>query len=52
MGVADHGAMLRRAKLGMSVAIWRRAAAMVRSCLPRLSRESLSLLFGEADGGD
>jgi len=52
MGVGDHRALLRRAHLGMSVAVWRRAAAMARSCLPTLSKESLAVLFGEVEADE
>ena len=46
-GVADHRPLLRRAKAALGVAIWRRAVAMTRACLPRISEESLRMLFGE-----
>ena len=47
MGVGDSRPLLRRAKAAIGVAIWRRAAAMVRACLPELSEESLGILFGD-----
>jgi len=49
LGVANHEPLLRRARAGIGVAIMRRAAAMARACLPKLGRESLALLFGEAE---
>ena len=49
LGVRDHAPILRRARCALGVAVWRRAAAMARACLPKLSAESLQLLFGEAD---
>ena len=46
-GVSGHG-MLRRWYAALGVEIWRRAAAMVRKCLPPLADSSLALLVGEA----
>ena len=40
VGVADHKPLLRRAHAAIGVALCRRAAAMVRACVPPLSRES------------
>ena len=52
-GLGDHRLLLRRAKARIGVAIWRRAAAMVRSCLPQLTSEETGLLLGEwADGSE
>ena len=48
MGVSNYQPMLRRAHVAFGVAIWRRAVAMVRACLPTLSDESLNLAFGDA----
>ena len=50
LGIADHRAILRRAHAAAGVAVWRRAAAMVRACLPRQGPEELSELLGEAAG--
>ena len=50
LGVSDSRPLLRRAERALAVAVWRRAAAMVRACLPGLSSESLQLLFGDGDG--
>ena len=47
MGISDYHPILRRAHAAFGVAIWRRAVAMVRACLPKLSNESLSLAFGD-----
>ena len=51
-GFADHKLLLRRALASIGVLVWRRAAAMVKSCLPKPSDEELALLFGHdpADG--
>lgn len=46
-GVADSRLLLRRARAGIGVAIWRRAAAMALACLPRMSPECMGLLFGD-----
>ena len=45
-GFLDHRLLLRRSLASVGVLVWRRAAAMVKSCLPRPSDEELSLLFG------
>ena len=45
-GFVDHKMLLRRALASVGVLVWRRAAAMVKSCLPRPSDEELALLFG------
>ena len=47
LGIACHRPLLRRARAAIGVAVWRRAAAMARACLPRPSPEELALLFGE-----
>jgi hypothetical protein len=39
--------LLRRALARIGVAIWRRAAKMVKSCLPQPMPEEIGLLFGE-----
>ena len=46
-GFGDHQLLLRRAKGRIAVAIWRRAAAMVRSCLPQPTVEEVGLLCGK-----
>lgn len=54
LGVVDHRPLLRRARAGLAISIWRRAAARANACLQPLSRESLRLLFGdgsEEEGG-
>ena len=48
-GLSDHRPLLRRTMAGIGVAIWRRAAAMAKACMPRLSHEGLQLLFGDVD---
>ena len=45
-GFGDHRLLLRRALAGIGVQIWRRAAAMVRACLPSGSREAIALALG------
>ena len=45
-GFGDHRLLLRRAHAAIGVQIWRRAAAMIRICLPRLTPEGASLMFG------
>ena len=45
-GLGDHKLLLRRAAGRIGVAIWRRAAAMVRSCLPQPSAEEIALVYG------
>jgi len=45
-GLGDHRLLLRRATGRIGVAIWRRAAAMVKSCLPQLSAEEVALVHG------
>ena len=45
-GLGDHHLLLRRANVRIGVAIWRRAAAMVRSCLPQPSNEDVTMIFG------
>ena len=52
LGIADHRPILRRAHAAAGVAVWRRAAAMARACLPRLAPEALDELFGGAAGSD
>ena len=53
-GFLDHRLLLRRALASIGVLIWKRAAAMVRSCLPKPSAEELALVFGRdpADDGE
>ena len=41
----DHKLLLRRAHAVIGVQIWRRAARMVKVCLPKLSKEECNLLF-------
>ena len=48
LGIACHRPLHRRARAAVGVAIWRRAAAMARACLPRPSAEEFALLLGEA----
>ena len=52
LGIADHRPILRRAQAAAGVAIWRRAAAMARACLPAPSAEAMAALFGDVDGED
>ena len=49
LGVQDGQLLLRRARASIGVAIWRRAAAMARACLPKLSPQSAALLLGACD---
>ena len=51
-GFLDHRLLLRRALASIGVLIWRRAAAMVRSCVPRASDEELELLLGADPASD
>ena len=46
-GVSNHRAILRRASTALNVAVQRRAVAMARACLPKLTEEALQFLFGE-----
>ena len=48
-GLHDHQLLWRRFQVNLGVAIWRRAAAMVQSCLPVLTESALDLLFGRDD---
>ena len=47
-GVSNYLALRRRAAATLSVAIQRRAVAMAKACLPKLSEEALQFLLGEA----
>ena len=49
-GFADHRLLFQRALASIGVLIWRRAAAMVRSCLPRATDEELQLVLGQDPG--
>jgi hypothetical protein len=49
-GLGDHRLLRRRAMARIGVAIWRRAAKMVRSCLPEPAPEEIGMLFGEWAG--
>ena len=54
-GFVDHRLLLRRSLASIGVLIWRRAAAMVRSCPPKPTAEELALMFGHdpaADSGE
>ena len=52
-GLGDHQVLLRWAMAKIGVQIWRRAAAMVRACLPRMSEDEAALLRGtDPSGGD
>ena len=46
-GLGEYHLLLRRALAGISVQIQRRAAAMIRTCLPRESNEEIRQLFGD-----
>ena len=46
-GVGNHRALLRRTSAALGVAVQRRAVAMARACLPKLTMEALQILFGE-----
>ena len=43
-GLSDHRSLLRRWHCTVSTEIWRRAANMVLSCLPRLGSDAQQLL--------
>ena len=43
-GLPDHKPLLRRWHCTVSTEIWRRAAAMARSCLPKISEDAGRLL--------
>ena len=45
-GLADYRPLLRRAHANIGVQLWRRAAAMVKACLPDLPLEEQRLLLG------
>ena len=45
-GSLDHTLILRRCKMAIGVALWRRAAAMVRMCMPPLDSACLALVYG------
>ena len=45
-GLADYRPLLRRAHANVAVQLWRRAAAMIRACLPDLPLEEQRLLLG------
>ena len=48
LGIADHRPLLSRAHAAAGVAIWRRAVAMARACLPRLTPADCdAMLSGE-----
>ena len=49
-GMPSHQAMLNRWFRSVSAEIWRRAAHMLRSCLPGPSDAAELLLTGEVDG--
>ena len=51
-GFADHRPLLRRTRAAVGVALWSRAAAMVTACLPKLSPDSLRVLYGACDDDD
>ncbi len=51
-GFLDHRLLLRRSLASIGVLVWRRAAAMVRSCLPKPTAEEMALLFGHDPGAD
>ena len=51
-GFGDHRLLLRRATGRIGVAIWRKAAAMVKSCLPQLSAEEIALAYGNDPAED
>ena len=50
-GLPGHEGILRRTLAGVAVEIWKRAAAMVRACLPRDSVEEHALLLGVDPAG-
>ena len=49
LSIACHRPLLRRAQAAIGVAIWRRAVAMARACLPWPSPEELALLTSVAE---
>ena len=52
-GFHDHHLLLRRALTGIGVQIWRRAAVMVKSCVPAGSKEAVRLVYGvDADADE
>jgi len=51
-GFLDHKLLFRRALASIGVLVWRRAAAMIRSCLPRATAEEMALLFGHDPAAD
>ena len=51
-GLGDHRLLLRRSLAAIGVQLWRRAAAMVRVCLPKLTAEEAATLFGADPAGE
>jgi hypothetical protein len=51
-GLPEHRSILSRWFRSVSAEVWRRAARMVRSCLPGTSHTADFLLYGEMDGQD
>ena len=45
-GSLDHSMILRRCKMAIGVALWRRAAAMIRMCMLPLDSACLALVHG------
>ena len=52
LGIGDHRPLLRRAHSALGVALWRRAVAMARACLPSHSAEELCILFGDGEADE
>ena len=51
-GLGCHRLLLRRALGRIGIQLWRRAASMIRSCLPAASAEDVTLLFGDGAAHD
>ena len=48
-GLASYQGILRRAMSGVGVQLWKRAASMILTCLPRETPEEIAALFGDVD---
>ena len=51
-GFLEQRVLLRRFQAGLGVRVWKRLASMVRACVPRLSRDEMTLLVGADPAGD
>ena len=49
-GLQSHKQILRRARARIGTEIWKRAAAMIRACLPAPSDAKITLILGDEPG--